>query len=124
MHSSARSLSRVAVLAAAFMVAGCSRPPSGLMIVPRGDSARADGRAERPEVTSSPIHHIVVLIQENRSFDNLFATFPGADGATSGERHNGKIVPLVKHALVSLDVEHNYNTFLADYDNGKMERIR
>jgi phospholipase C len=27
------------------------------------------------------LSHVVVVIQENRSFDDLFATFPGADGA-------------------------------------------
>lgn len=34
---------------------------------------------------SSPIQHVIVVIQENRSFDNFFATFPNADGATSGQ---------------------------------------
>jgi phospholipase C len=34
---------------------------------------------------TSPIAHVIVVIQENRSFDNLFATFPGADGTTSGQ---------------------------------------
>ena len=33
---------------------------------------------------SNRIQHIVIMIQENRSFDDLFATYPGADGATSG----------------------------------------
>src|ERR1700729_756384 len=33
---------------------------------------------------STPITHIVVIIQENRSFDNFFATFPGANGTTVG----------------------------------------
>ncbi|MEO7202889.1 MAG: alkaline phosphatase family protein, partial [Candidatus Tumulicola sp.] len=32
----------------------------------------------------SPIQHIVMIVQENRSVDNLFATFPGVDGATYG----------------------------------------
>ncbi len=32
---------------------------------------------------TSPIKHVVVLIQENRSFNNLFATYPGADGTTT-----------------------------------------
>ena len=27
--------------------------------------------------------HIVILVQENRTFDNLFATYPGADGTDS-----------------------------------------
>jgi phospholipase C len=33
---------------------------------------------------SNSIQHIVILLQENRSFDNLFAGFPGADAATQG----------------------------------------
>src|SRR5262249_4971316 len=32
----------------------------------------------------SKIQHVVYIIKENRSFDNYFGTFPGADGATSG----------------------------------------
>jgi phospholipase C len=34
---------------------------------------------------SSPISHVIVVIQENRSFDDFFATFPGANGATVGD---------------------------------------
>jgi phospholipase C len=33
----------------------------------------------------SPIEQVVIVIQENRSFDNLFATFPGADGTSTGK---------------------------------------
>ena len=33
--------------------------------------------------------HIVIVVQENRTFDNLFATFPGADGTRVGKTHNG-----------------------------------
>src|SRR5580698_10242247 len=32
----------------------------------------------------SKIQHVVMMIQENRSFDDFFATFPGAVGATKG----------------------------------------
>ena len=32
----------------------------------------------------SNIQHIVFILKENRSFDNFFGTFPGADGATHG----------------------------------------
>ncbi len=31
-------------------------------------------------VPSTPIRHLVVLMQENHSFDNYFGTYPGADG--------------------------------------------
>ncbi len=41
--------------------------------------------ALREAARVSPIEHIVIVIQENRSFDNFFATFPGADGAKVGK---------------------------------------
>jgi phospholipase C len=33
---------------------------------------------------TTPIEHFVVLMQENRSFDNYFGTYPGADGIPKG----------------------------------------
>src|SRR5712692_3450408 len=33
------------------------------------------------------IQHIVFIVKENRTFDNYFGTFPGADGATTGMIH-------------------------------------
>ena len=33
---------------------------------------------------TTPIRHIVVLMQENHSFDNYFGTYPGADGLPAG----------------------------------------
>jgi phospholipase C len=35
-------------------------------------------------VPTTPIRHIVVLMQENHSFDNYFGTYPGADGPPAG----------------------------------------
>lgn len=35
--------------------------------------------------TVNPIRHIVVFIQENHTFDSLFAGFPGADGKAAGQ---------------------------------------
>lgn len=68
------------------------------------------------------IKHVVILIQENRSFDNLFANFPGADGATQGTMHDGTIVPLVPKNLAGFDIDHGYQpAFLTDYDHGKMD---
>jgi phospholipase C len=65
-------------LAAAIALAACAGPgnPGGTSPLPAG--------AHRPS-GSSPIKHVVIVIQENRSFDNLFATFPEADGTTTGQ---------------------------------------
>ncbi len=38
----------------------------------------ATAAARNPATT--PIRHLVVLMQENHSFDNYFGTYPGADG--------------------------------------------
>jgi phospholipase C len=34
--------------------------------------------------TPYPIQHVVIIMQENRSFDHYFGTFPGADGFPAG----------------------------------------
>src|SRR6185503_14631969 len=44
---------------------------------------------EIPNGRDAPIDHIVVLFLENRSFDHLFGTYPGADGIA---RYRGKQV--------------------------------
>jgi phospholipase C len=36
------------------------------------------------KLARSKIKHIVFLVKENRTFDTLFGTFPGANGATQG----------------------------------------
>jgi phospholipase C len=44
--------------------------------------APADATARNAPTT--PIRHLVVLMQENHSFDNYFGTYPGADGIPAG----------------------------------------
>lgn len=64
--------------------------------------------------------HIVLVIQENRSFDNLFATFPHADGTTIGKTHDGTL-RLRKANLASVPSPLNgYASFNADWNGGKM----
>jgi len=69
-----------------------------------------------------PINHVIVIIQENRSFDNLFNGFPGADTVQVGKKHDGTTIPL---AMVPLNGGHAlsaaFNSFSIAYDNGKMD---
>jgi len=68
------------------------------------------------------IQHIVILVQENRSFDNLFATFPKADGATGGKTHTGKTIQLqVKNLAGAYDINHDWATYRVESDQGKMD---
>jgi phospholipase C len=64
--------------------------------------------------------HVVILIQENRTFDNLFATFPGADGTTLGKTHNGTL-RLRKSDLDSpISPNNGYRYWIRDYNKGHM----
>jgi phospholipase C len=37
------------------------------------------------------IRHVVIIMQENRSFDNYFGTFPHADGIRGLSDHPGRV---------------------------------
>jgi phospholipase C len=70
------------------------------------------------------IKHVVIVIQENRSFDNFFATFPGADGATRGLMKTPKgdvYVKLTKDGLNSNNLGHSHSGFVKEFDGGKMD---
>ena len=43
-----------------------------------------DGAAAMNATSGKYIKHVVIVVQENRTYDNFFATFPGGDGATYG----------------------------------------
>ncbi len=72
---------------------------------------------------SNPIKHIVFFIKENRTFDNYFGTYPGADGATTAMDSQGKIVPLLHEKDQVPDIPHTYNDARLAWDNGKMDKF-
>ena len=74
-----------------------------------------------PTPTPPLITHVVVVLQENRTLDNLFNGFPGADTTTVGVR-NGRSVNLVQSELgAKLDPCHRHSCFVQSYDNGAMD---
>ena len=54
--------------------------PFILLMLASGCSSSADSPATVPAASTSKIDTIVVIFAENRSFDNLYGTFPGANG--------------------------------------------
>jgi phospholipase C len=72
--------------------------------------------------TRWPIKHVVFIVKENRTFDNLFGTFPGANGVSYGY-NQGVRVPLTRGTAGRLpgDLPHCYYCALAAYDGGKMD---
>ena len=53
-------------------------------------------------------------MQENRTFDNLFATFPGADGTTVGKTHDGTCVFERQTSIASISPNNGYPYWLRD----------
>ena len=106
----------------------CSSPTPSPSPSPSPTDTPSPPPSPSPTPTPSPtpigtyIKHIVVIVQENRSFDNLFNGFPGADTQDWGLDHNGNVVPLTAVPLYQqYDLSHAPNAFFTEYDNGKMD---
>jgi phospholipase C len=67
------------------------------------------------------IKHVVIVVQENRSFENLFAGYPGADAPMYGYNAARHKVPLQSHGFDGTDLPHTWGSALWDWDHGKMD---
>jgi len=85
-------------------------------------SLLVDGTTRAQDITS--IKHIIFIVKENRSFDNYFGLFPGANGATTGTISTGQTIPLI-HAseIIPRDLCHYYSCFVQDIDGGLMDKF-
>ncbi len=73
-----------------------------------------------------PFQHIIIVVQENRTTDNIFGSDPqfepGVDIATSGMNSKGQTVPLTSLPLSDCyDISHSHHAFEQMYDHGKMD---
>jgi phospholipase C len=115
---------RRALVLALLAIAGCSGGgSSGAASVPpvRGTPGPPPQSTPPPRVVRAHIKHIVIVVQENRSFDNLFHGFKGAHYATYGYLHDGTKVALQPTTLRSHDIDHFWRNGIGDWDNGKMD---
>ena len=116
-RASSLSLAVVAALA----LGACSRnDPSGGLPLGAQPLGKHAARAHQNGLLGQ-FSHVIVIVQENRTVDNMFNGFPGADTVTTGER-KGKTVSLQPIALEpAVDPDHTHLGFIDDYDNGKMD---
>ncbi|HEY2473777.1 MAG TPA: alkaline phosphatase family protein [Candidatus Cybelea sp.] len=108
----------VCAIAAAVALAGCGGG-AAQSTVPIVSQAGASANAQNAAQT--PIKHVVVLLQENRTFDNIFHGYPGAHWAKYGINHFNKRVRLPELPLITpWDPAHVYEAWLIEYNGGKM----
>jgi phospholipase C len=110
----------------AFALASCnsgasSSLPHAMMLGPESASTNSSG---------SPIKHVILLVQENRTFNDFFATYPGADGTTTGRiakdtacgvRQDGTIRLRKSNLVVRTDLNHSYQAYSTAFAGGKMD---
>ena len=109
-----------------FTLASCSTPPSSVQSLPATNAgAQSMATLERNSGTAaSKLKHIVIIIQENRSLDNLFNGFCVKTNVCANTVTTDPVsgTPLVQESLAApFDPFHDRSQFVIEYDNGKMD---
>jgi len=99
-----------------------------ITLLPSGSNTLAAASAPLPgSLSNTPIQHLVVIMQENHTFDNYFGTYPGADGIPAGtcmpanvfDNTDAKCVePYHIGDSAIEDLDHSLSTFRLQYNNG------
>ncbi|MBV8530671.1 MAG: hypothetical protein JO104_05085 [Candidatus Eremiobacteraeota bacterium] len=114
-----RTLRPLVALGALALIAGCGgggANPSRSM-----PGTTTTKFAHRAQPLQSPIQHVVIIVQENRSVDNLFQFLPGANTQSWGPSSSGGEIALQSESLAApYDLIHTHGAFLTDYNNGGM----
>jgi phospholipase C len=71
---------------------------------------------------ATPITHIVIVVQENRTFDNLFNGYPGANSRRYGFDSKGAKIVLHPAGLATkYDLDHSHAGFETEWADGKLD---
>jgi phospholipase C len=82
---------------------------SALALLVGGATAVADGQDRNNPATKTPIKHLVVIFQENISYDHYFGTYPNAMNLPDETPFKAKAnTPLNNNLVTPLDVNHNF----------------
>src|SRR5258708_10733381 len=86
-----------------------------------GSDAGPSPDGETSHTAQFPVKNVIFFVKENRTFDNYFGKFPGANGATSGFVCDGGAVPLAPLLdRSSPDITHAWAAALTSYNDGGM----
>jgi phospholipase C len=128
------------IVAASLVIAGCGggaahhdHPPATTPTYTTTTATSTTSTTAAIPVAIHKIRHVVIIMQENRSFDSYFGTYPGADGipglaGNPGElpcvpdpRMGGCMFPFHDRQDRNLGGPHGEKAALADIDGGTMD---
>jgi phospholipase C len=99
----------------ALVIAGCRGAANGLASSPTLPLVNPQpGQISLQQLAhKSKIQHVVIIVQENRTFNNLFFGYPGAKTQSYGYDSNNKKIPLKSISLkTKWDMQHNGHGFI------------
>jgi phospholipase C len=80
--------------------------------------------------TNSPITNLIILMMQNHSMDNLFGTFPGANGLNASlpsyhqvDAAGNTVSPTPLTSLTVTDLAHSEPVYSASWNNGAMDKF-
>ena len=76
-----------------------------------------------PAATSSTIKHVVIIVKENHSFDNLFGRLPGVDGATTAKVGKKRVTLNITPDRLRKDIDHSGSNALKAVNKGRMNEF-
>ncbi len=107
----------VSMVAVALFLSACNgnsglSPTPSLSASNQASSWRNPNQQLHRRTSSSKIQHVVIIVQENRSFNNLFMGYPGAKTSTYGYTSTGQKITLQPVGLeTTWDIDHSSNSF-------------
>jgi phospholipase C len=137
MRGKSAGMRLLAVVAVVLCAAGAVRVIAAghaAAAVTMSPAVAADGRVSTRGVSGiHKIKHVVIIMQENHSFDNYFGTYPGADGIPGLAGNRGKVPcipdpkrgrcdqPYHEIAVSGSGGPHFNSSAISDVDHGKMD---
>jgi phospholipase C len=103
---------RLLTLGVGCVLTGCAFGSQSLPYMQNGTPLRS-----LAATGAGKIEHIVYIVQENRSFDNLFQGYPGADTVSEGKNSKGEMIQLQPVSLRTVyNLDHSAKAMFTDCD--------
>jgi len=117
--------------AALALVTGGTLAASSMKMIPSLQRATTTQKSSQSHVSSGPsaIKHIVVIVEENHTFDNYFGTYPGANGIAASTPQPSTTAPdaqlvepfMIDTTTITHDLSHTWASAHQAYDGGNMD---